>query len=74
MDLMANELDVGSCWCQSHLRFSKEGKSSEDVIKNILCLEDNYRIVGMLSLGIPTKKPEEHKLSEIDETKIEYVQ
>lgn len=72
MDLMANELDVGSCWCQSHLRFDADNKSSEDVVKEIFSMDEKYRVVGILSLGIAKNKSDSHKLSEIDKTKISY--
>ena len=72
MDLMAAQLDVGSCWCQSHLRFSEDGVSSEEVIKNILSLDDRYRVVGILSLGISKNKPDGHQLSEVDMDKVKY--
>lgn len=72
MDLMANSEDVGSCWCQSHLRFSADDENSEDVVRNIFSMDSKYRVVGILSLGLPDKKPEPHTLSDIDETKIEY--
>lgn len=72
MDLMANELDVGSCWCQSHLRFSADGEKSEDVIKEIFSMDEKYRVVGILSLGIAENKPEAHNLSEIDSSKLCY--
>ena len=72
MDLMANELGVGSCWCQSHLRFDANNVSSEDVIREIFSREDNFRVVGILSLGIIENKPDAHELSEIDKSKIRY--
>ncbi|MBE6486402.1 MAG: nitroreductase [Methanosphaera stadtmanae] len=72
MDLMANELDIGSCWCQSHLRYSAENEKSEDVIRKIFSMDEKYRVVGILSLGIAENKPESHNLSEIDERKVSY--
>lgn len=72
MDLMANELDIGSCWCQSHLRFDADNNSSEDVVREIFSMDVKYRVVGILSLGIAKDKPEPHKLSEIDKSKIKY--
>ena len=73
MDLMAAQLDIGSCWCQSHLRFSEDGTSSEEVIRNILSIDDKYRIVGILSLGISKNKPEKHQLSQLDKDKVRYL-
>lgn len=73
MDLMAAQLDIGSCWCQSHLRFSEEGISSEEFIKDILSLEDKYRVVGILSLGVSKNKLEKHQLSQLDTDKVKYL-
>lgn len=72
MDLMANELNVGSCWCQSHLRFDANDEKSEDIIRQIFAMDEKYRVVGILSLGMTDNKPEAHTLSEIDKTKIRY--
>lgn len=72
MDLMATQQDVGSCWCQSHLRFSADEEKSEEVIRNIFSLNDNYRIVGILSLGLTDNRPEAHCIDDIDENKIKY--
>ena len=73
MDLMANELGIGSCWCQSHLRYTFEGKSSEVYIRELFEKEENYRIVGILSLGIPKNNLEPHQLSEVEWNRIKYV-
>ncbi|RAP53674.1 MAG: nitroreductase [Methanosphaera sp. rholeuAM270] len=73
MDLMANELGIGSCWCQSHLRFSADGTQSEEIVREIFSMDEKYRVVGILSLGIPQVELDGHSLSEIDENKIEYI-
>ena len=73
MDLMANEQGVGSCWCQSHIRYTADEISSEDVVREICSMSDNYRVVGILSLGMAENRPEAHNLSEIDENKIRYI-
>jgi len=70
MDLMAASLDIGSCWCQIHLRYSAENRESEEVVREILSLDDDYRIVGILSLGNIAKRLESHSLDEIDKNKI----
>lgn len=73
MDLMATEQDVGSCWCQSHLRFSADKESSEEVIRKIFSLDKNYRVVGILSLGLTDNRPESHTIEDIDKNKIKYI-
>ena len=55
MDLMAASLGLGSCWCQMHLRFSSDGNDAEENVRRILSVPASYRVVGILSLGIPEK-------------------
>jgi len=72
MHLMATELDIGSCWVQVHLR-NKDGEDSEEIVKNILKIDDHYRIVGILALGHSDDIPEPHTLSELDKSKIHFL-
>lgn len=71
MHLMATELDIGSCWVQIHKR-TKDGKDSEEIVKDILALDSNYRIVGILALGHSDNIPEPHTLDDIDKNKIHF--
>ena len=72
MDLMAAEQGIGSCWCQMHLRSSSDGKDAEANVRDILSLSEKYRIVGILSLGIPESEATPHTLDEADFTKVHY--
>lgn len=72
MDLMANELGLGSCWCQSHLRYTASEESSEDFIRNLFDKQEKYRVVGVLSLGFPKTIVKPHELSEIDQSKVTF--
>ncbi len=71
MHLMATELDLGSCWVQVHLR-DKNGTDAEEVVKEILKLDPQYRIVGILALGHSDDIPEPHTLQDIDKSKIHF--
>ena len=71
MHLMATELDLGSCWVQVHLR-SKDGVDAEEVVKDILKLDPQYRVVGILALGHSNDIPEPHTLEDIDKNKIHF--
>ena len=73
MHLMAAEQDVGSCWIQIHLRKSKLGKSSEDLVRDILGIDDYFRIVGILALGIEDGHMEAYSLDDIDKEKVHYL-
>lgn len=70
MHLAAVSEGVGSCWCQMHLRASDSGKSAEENVKEILSVPDSYRIVGILSLGLPAENVRPHTLDELDWAKV----
>ena len=72
MHLMATELDLGSCWVQMHLR-SKDGKDAEEVVRDILKIDDYYRVVGILALGHSDDIPKPHTLEDIDKNKIHFL-
>ena len=72
MHLMATELDLGSCWVQIHLR-DKDGRDAEEVVRDILKVDDHYRIVGILALGHSDDIPKPHTLEDIDKNKIHFL-
>ena len=72
MHLMASELGLGSCWVQIHLRCKNE-KNSEEIVRDILEIDDCYRIVGILALGHSDDIPKAHNLSDIDRNKIHFL-
>lgn len=72
MHLMATELGLGSCWVQIHLR-KRDGRDSEELVRDILKIDDHYRIVGILALGHSDDVPEAHKLEDIDKAKIHFL-
>lgn len=71
MHLMATELGLGSCWVQVHLR-SKDGTDAEQIVKDILKLDPQYRIVGILALGHSDDIPPAYTLDDIDKSKIHF--
>lgn len=73
MHLMSTEQEIGSCWCQIHLRKTANNEDSEEYVKNLLNLEDKYRIVGILGLGIPDIELKPYTLENLDYTKVKYI-
>ena len=73
MHLMAASLDVGSCWVQIHLRKSSEGEDSEKLVRDIVKIDDYFRIVGILALGIPDGEVKPHTLEDMDKDKIHFL-
>lgn len=72
MHLMATELGIGSCWVQVHLR-DKDGVDAEEVVREIVKIDDHYRIVGIMALGHSDDIPAPHTLDEIDKNKIHFL-
>ena len=72
MHLMAAELNLGSCWVQIHLR-DKDGVDAEEVVREIVKIDDHYRIVGILAIGHSDNIPEPHTLDDIDKNKIHFL-
>ena len=72
MSLMATDLGIGNCWCQVHLRKTGDGRDAEEAVRQLLSLADEYRIVGILPLGIPAVEAEPHTWDEADLAKVQY--
>lgn len=72
MHLMATDLGLGSCWVQFHLR-DKDGKDSEELVRDILQIDSHYRIVGILALGVADETVEPHRLEDLDKSKIHFL-
>ncbi len=73
MQLMATDLGVGSCWCQIRLRGSSSGTDAESCVRGLISAPDNYRIVGILALGMPENMPEPHSPCDADWSKVHYI-
>lgn len=71
MHLMATELGLGSCWVQIHLR-SRDNVDSESIVRDILKIDDYFRVVGILALGHSDDIPEAHTLNDMDKSKIHF--
>ena len=73
MQLTATDIGVGSCWCQIRLRGSRSGSDAESCVRGLLSAPDNYRIVGILALGMPENMPDPHSPGDADRSKVHYV-
>lgn len=73
MHLKATDIGVGSCWIQTHLRKSADGEYSEKLVRDIVKIDDYFRIVGILALGIPDGEVKAHTLDDIDKDKIHFL-
>ncbi|MBR0271683.1 MAG: nitroreductase family protein [Methanobrevibacter sp.] len=73
MHLMAANVGVGSCWIQIHLRKSSEGEDAEKLVRDVVKIDDYFRIVGILALGIPDGEVKPHTLDDMDKSQIHFL-
>ena len=73
MMLMAEEQGIGNCWVQIHLRSDADGNDAEQNVRKILSVPEKFRVVGILSLGIPAENTEPHTIDEADMSKVHTV-
>lgn len=72
LHLMATDLNLASCWVQIHMR-KKDGVYAEEVVRDILKIDDHYRIAGIMALGHSDDIPQPHSLDDIDKNKIHFL-
>jgi nitroreductase len=69
----AQDLDLGSCWAQIRNRPHDNDTSAEDYLKNLLCLEKNYKILCVIGIGFADEKKPGHAQAELSNDKIKQV-
>ena len=68
IQLEAESLGLGSCWVQIRKREAGNGKQSEDFVREILEIPENYAVLSLIGIGYP-QKPEERIPKKTDLTK-----
>lgn len=51
MLLQAEDLGIGSCWVQVRERFMNDGTDAEDIVRSILNIPSNMRVLSLVALG-----------------------
>lgn len=59
--LMAESLDLGSCWIQIRERQHNEEVSSEEFVKNLFELPEDKRVEAIISIGYPAEEKAAYK-------------
>lgn len=72
LHLMATDLNLASCWVQIHMR-KKDGVYAEEVVRDILKIDDHYRIAGIMALGHSDDIPEPKNIDDIDKNRIHFL-
>ena len=66
MHLMADALNIGSCWLQIRLRQTPDGsRSAETVVKELLDIPEPFSVMAILVLGIPASHPGARQVDEL---------
>lgn len=53
LQLTAQTLGLGSCWVQIRERMQNEKTSSENYLKTLFSIPDNYRVLSIVTVGYP---------------------
>ena len=72
LHLAATDLNLASCWVQIHMR-KKDSVYAEEVVRDILKLDEHYRIAGIMALGHSDDIPPARDLKDIDKNKIHFM-
>lgn len=72
LHLAATDLGLASCWVQIHMR-QKDGVYAESVVRDILKIDEHYRIAGIMAIGHSDDIPDSHSLDDIDKSKVHFL-
>jgi nitroreductase len=70
LQLAGQSLDLGSCWIQIRQRMHSSSISSEDYIKQVLVLPDNFLVESMIAFGYPDEEKEPIPIEQLEYGKI----
>lgn len=66
MQLKAWDLNIGSCWVQLRARKNYNDENSEDLVKNLLNIPENYGILALMTFGKINQETKEYTDEDID--------
>jgi nitroreductase len=56
LQLTAHSVGLGSCWIHFHYRMHSETVTSEQYVRGLLGIPENYRILCAVTIGYPAKE------------------
>ncbi|MBM6838834.1 nitroreductase family protein [Clostridium saudiense] len=74
MQLEAHSLGLGSCWSQVRCRNYDDSLDSEEYVRNLLNIPENYGVCCILSIGYPDESRPAYEEKDIDFNKVHYEQ
>jgi len=58
VQMTAQSIGLGSCWVQIRKRMFDDQKTSEDYIKDLLNIPDNFQVESIIAVGYPAERRE----------------
>jgi len=58
VQMTAQSIGLGSCWVQIRKRMFDDQKTSEDYIKDLLKIPDNFQVESIIAVGYPAERRE----------------
>lgn len=65
LQLAAESLDLGSCWIHLRNRQHKDGRSSQDYVKELLGIPDTYMVLAVIACGYPAEAKPPHPTQDL---------
>lgn len=70
LQLAGFSLGLGSCWIQIRKRMHSGNLTSENYVKEVLCLKENFRVLSIISFGYPDETKRPHPAEDLEYDKI----
>lgn len=70
LQLTAQSLNLGSCWIQVRERQHSDGQASENYIRRLLDIPENFRVLNIIAAGYPLVKRKGKAAGELQREKI----
>ncbi len=65
IQLAAEDMGLGSCWIQIRKRMHDAEQTSEDYVRRLLEIPENYKVASVIAVGHPDEKREPHTEDEL---------
>ena len=72
IQMMAEDLGLGSCWIQIRRRQRQDGIDSENYVRDVLDLPDKLRVLAIVALGYPDEEKPSYELDELNYDRVHY--
>ncbi|MGL6154493.1 nitroreductase family protein [Cetobacterium sp. SF1] len=72
IQLKSYELGLGTCWVQIYGRSSATGESSEHLVRELLNIPEEYKVLNIITIGYPGESKRSYAEEDMDLSKVHY--